>query len=291
MKGHPLFPCEEDDDDRDISWIRITRCDSGTWMWVPQRYPADRIMSLEDIHGMFGGGFYELIAKDVNDRYITHRQRYHIPGTSLPLIAGSEGAAPVASMSANPTVSGPTYTVTPPTPPQPSIDTNIIGLMMQMQQQSMQMMMQMSQQQTQMMTAFVAASKQDAHSLIESMSKHSEAMANSQGQFYSAMIAGVQGRQSAPLDQAKDFLSLGLKLGQSAEPVKVDNSADLMSSLGSVMDVFKTMASSPIAPPSPPPPLPDMSSFAPPPMPTPTPTPEPAPVNSPIRNEAISLTS
>lgn len=289
MKGHPLFPCDEEDDDRDISWIRITRNDAGVWMWVPRRYPADQLMSLEDISGMFGGGFYELIAKDVHDRYITHRIRYNIPGVSLPLIAGSEGAAPLASASANPTVTGPTYVTSPPAPPQPSIDTNVIGLMMQMQQQSMQMMMQMSQQQTQMMTAFVAASKQDAHSLIESMSKHSEAMANSQGQFYSAMIAGVQGRQSAPLDQAKDFLSLGLKLGQSTEPVKVDNSADLMSSIGSVMDVFKTMASSPVGPPMPPPPpLPDMTAFTPPPPP---PTPEPVQKNNPIQNEAISLNS
>lgn len=295
MKGHPLFPSDDEDDDRDISWIRIVRSEATGWVWVPRRFSAEDLTSLEDIHRLFGGGHYELIAKDINDRFITHRQKYTIPGHPLPLVPGSESPPLPNQAPSGPLSSFPVATASAPV--QPSMDSNVIGLMMQMQQQQQQMMMQVMMQQTQMMTAFVTASKQDAHTLIDSMSKHSESMANSQGQFYSAMIAGTQGRQSAPPDQAKDFLALGLKLGQTADPVsKVDNSLDFMSSIGGVMDVFKTMASMPVPnsmqpppPPSfaPPAPLPDFSPVSPVPVPVPdSPPPKPS-----VLNDAFSLRS
>ncbi len=86
---HPLFPLAEDADDPesdapDVQHIMVTRREAAGVVTSPYSFAAGDLMSLEQLHGLYGGGIYELIGRGPNGRIVA-RKSYTIPGPSKPL--------------------------------------------------------------------------------------------------------------------------------------------------------------------------------------------------------------
>lgn len=140
---HPLFPTEGDqatDDERDISWIQVTRWEGGAYKFAPQLVAAEDLQGLEELHQLFGGGQYELIARIADKSRISTRKKYNLPGPSKPL-APSTGDDPGASSTATAQAQGAAIVG--------SADSPMMALLA--------MMMQQSQQQAAMMTQVIVA--------------------------------------------------------------------------------------------------------------------------------------
>ena len=99
---HPLFPSETDhDEDRDISWIQVTRWEGGGYKYAPLVIPADELRGLDELHSMFGGGNFELIARSADKAKITHRKKYSLPGLPKPLAPTEDAPAAPPSQAAS----------------------------------------------------------------------------------------------------------------------------------------------------------------------------------------------
>jgi len=89
MIGHPLFPSRDDvSEPPEVLAIHVTRAGEG---WATRTFAPEELTSLEVLYELFGGGHYTLISRD--ERHITSRQTYTIPGPSRPLNDGA-GAMP-----------------------------------------------------------------------------------------------------------------------------------------------------------------------------------------------------
>jgi len=85
--GHPLFPIDpqkDDEHEKEIARIRVSRWYRGTQKWCPRLYGADELRSHEQLVELFGGGTYELIALDEGGETIIARRRFNLPGKPLP---------------------------------------------------------------------------------------------------------------------------------------------------------------------------------------------------------------
>ena len=87
---HPLFPpTDEDDDPPEVEYIHVSRFENGRTPWCAHKFAPEELTELEEIADMFGGGMYELIAK--NGPRISAKRRYEIAGRQKPLIFGAVG--------------------------------------------------------------------------------------------------------------------------------------------------------------------------------------------------------
>lgn len=85
MIGHPLFPARDDvSEPPEVLAIHVTRAGEG---WATRTFAPEELTSLESLYELFGGGHYTLISRD--ERKITSRQTYTIPGPSRPLNDGA----------------------------------------------------------------------------------------------------------------------------------------------------------------------------------------------------------
>jgi hypothetical protein len=142
MANHALFPLDGDgDDDRDISWVQITRWEGGAYKFSPQLIAAEDLAGLEELHQMFGGGQYELIARTADKSRISTRKKYHLPGPPKPLAPTSEGAGDTSSSGAQGAAN----------------QGAAIGRSQDPMMALLAMMMAQSQQQSQMMTQVIVA--------------------------------------------------------------------------------------------------------------------------------------
>jgi hypothetical protein len=103
---HPLFPIAADAVDadlttRDISWIYIKR--NGEQ--APQKFAAKDLQEEDDIFSRFGGGKYELRARDETKARWTAYRDLVLPGAPRPL-DGSELPAPTHNATAAPSGEG-----------------------------------------------------------------------------------------------------------------------------------------------------------------------------------------
>lgn len=154
---HPLFPSDEDDDYPDISWINVCRYESTGKVWYPYLFPASELQDLTFIQERFGGGRYELLARDIQKRGITARRDYQIPGAPKPMIETTKAEADMHAKAAQ----------TQQAPPiQQQHTSEPMAMMMQMM---MQMMMAQQQSQTQMMLAFMNGSGDRSKEYVNSM--------------------------------------------------------------------------------------------------------------------------
>ncbi len=148
-EAHPLFPIDEDSDSDDIkpvTSIHIARKENGKLMVAPRMRSATVLVSLEAIHGEFGGGEYVLIG--YNNGKISNRRTINLSGKPKPMFDdGIEVPAPQAQAAP------------PPVDPMAAMMGGqggimpLIMLMMQQQNQS-------ADRQTQMFIAMMENSRQ-----------------------------------------------------------------------------------------------------------------------------------
>lgn len=200
---HPLFPLregEERDDYPQIGWIHVTRYEAGGQVWAPRLFTNAELTDQSDITQMFGGGRYELVARDPEKTSIVRREAYNLAGPARPLSVDTGAGTPP-----------------PPTPhhaPAPSGagDGMVSVVLAMMQQNSAQqiaaqqastqmftaMMQAQGQQQaatTQMIVAALSSNKQDPAAFIEAAAKL--ASANGGGNGGGAFAAFKDGMQTA----------------------------------------------------------------------------------------------
>lgn len=84
MRDHPLFPPMKDDEESpDVHQIRVNRFEGGKPLWCPKPFMPEELEDEARLYELFGGGHYELVARDA--RKIVRRVQLHLSGPSKPL--------------------------------------------------------------------------------------------------------------------------------------------------------------------------------------------------------------
>lgn len=146
---HPLFAVEGDEEEPDaeapdIQEIWVQRKENGKYVTAPRSFQPSELMSLAQIFGEFGGGEYQLVARDSKKR-IVRRVLHSLPGASKPMY--DEGPAPPSK--------APPQAIDPMTAMMGGAQGGVMGLVMMMMQQMMQAQSQAAANQSQMMMAFI----------------------------------------------------------------------------------------------------------------------------------------
>jgi hypothetical protein len=167
--GHPLFPIDpqrDDDLEKEIARVRVSRWFRGTQKWCPRIFGADELRTHEQLVELFGGGTYELIALDESGETIIARRRFNLPGKPLPFDGEEEeerekkdGGKAAAGLSS---------------------EQILLAVMQQNSAQQQQMMgffATLFEQNKAESRALLEASKADARAMIESAKNESRAFA------------------------------------------------------------------------------------------------------------------
>ena len=152
--AHPLFLNENDEPPPEVGFIHIIRWENGGKTHVPKAFTAEELQSLEQIKEMYGGGNYELIARDYNNR-ISRRIRVNLPGKPKPLSEDEPEDETEENNSRN-------YSAPVPVPQNPFPIEGIMGMFMHSMTTQMQMQQAQQQQQMQMQMAQAEAARQQA---------------------------------------------------------------------------------------------------------------------------------
>lgn len=182
---HSLFPPSEDDDPNDyvpidVQEIVVQRKEAGKYITAPRAFMADELKDVNSLYAEYGGGEYQLIARD-SKKIIRARRLYILPGPSKPMF--DEGPS-IQSHTPKPQAV--------PSNPMMALmggagqgEGGIMALLMMMMQQMMQASQQQSQQQTQMFIAMMQnnsttsaadkAAQQEAYNRQRDADRHHEA--------------------------------------------------------------------------------------------------------------------
>lgn len=99
MREHPLFPAKsENEEPPEVFWINVTRREGTENVLAPRAFKAEELIDEEQLVERFGGGTYELIAKNEARSRITARRAYKIAGPPKPLFDAPPAAEPVAAV-------------------------------------------------------------------------------------------------------------------------------------------------------------------------------------------------
>ncbi len=111
---HPLFPAKsEDDEPPEVITIQVSRREGVSMVLIPRRFLADELTDETQISDLYGGGVYELVAR--NNSHITARRAVQLGGPSKPLYdAATMGAIPPPQASGLPAPMQHTANHTPP---------------------------------------------------------------------------------------------------------------------------------------------------------------------------------
>lgn len=91
--GHELFLQEDEAKPlKPIHYIHVSRFEGSQKYNHPRLIPADEMPDAESLFRRFGGGRYELIARDASKKRIITRRAFVLPGRSKPLDSFEEDA-------------------------------------------------------------------------------------------------------------------------------------------------------------------------------------------------------
>jgi hypothetical protein len=239
---HPLFPPLDDDEDPpEVEYIHVSRFENGRNPWCSHKFAPEELQDLEEISDLFGGGMYELIAK--NGPRISAKRRYEIAGRSKPLVFGAVGVE-----------TEPERTIGPAPVAQPGMgDTGMLGVVMQMMNQNaqssqatMQMMMKSSSDNlvamTGMMTAMLSRDGAGNSTLIQAIQSNADRALQSQAQVFQTMLQSVAGGGAGVVGALKDGIALGKEMGGTSGGGGEDNEDTLGETIGNVMEGLKFAA-------------------------------------------------
>ena len=90
--AHPLFPIEDGAPSwkREIGWIYVYRQEGSIQKSAPRPFGADELTSEEQIADLYGGGAYELVARDPDRARIVTRRRLTLDGRSRPMVEAQQ---------------------------------------------------------------------------------------------------------------------------------------------------------------------------------------------------------
>jgi hypothetical protein len=181
---HPLFPPTDDEDPEnfipvDVQEIVVQRKEAGKYVTAPRTFLASELQDLNTIYVEYGGGEFQLIARD-SKKIIRGRRLYILPGPSKPLF--DEGP-PVVPAKPTQTSSNPMMALMGGMAGQG--EGGIMALVMMMMQQMMQANAAAQAQQTQMFIAMMQnsssttaadkAAQQEAYNRQREADRHHEA--------------------------------------------------------------------------------------------------------------------
>lgn len=242
VHAHPLFPCDDDEEPADITFINVTRQEAHGKVWVPGIIRAEDLQSLETISERWGGGRYELIGRrGLTGQNISARVTYILPGASKAIVedvskAPAEVQTPVAQPA--PSMFG-----------MPSGDNGIMGLIMMMMQQMMQQSAASQTAQTQMMLAMMNGasdrSKETMMAMSASFEKQAERDREHSQQSMLMMKEAMQARGGGGSDETffrgvefmRTFSTQQIEAARAA--AKENGDAGLEGLLGSVMQAIE----------------------------------------------------
>lgn len=168
---HPLFMPEGDEEDPDteppdIQEILVQRKENGKYVTAPRTFLPGELSSLAYLYGEFGGGEYQLIARN-SRKQIVRRVLHIMPGAMKPMF--DDGPLPTSKV----------LPVTPVSPMNAMMgEGGVMGLVMMMMQQMMQAQTQAASNQSQMMMAFIQSMASGNQAQIaaaqEAMNRQSE---------------------------------------------------------------------------------------------------------------------
>jgi len=93
---HPLFPARTDDEEPpEVLFIQIHRWENNVPILVPRRFGAAELVEEQQIFDMYGGGKYEITAR--NAKNITAKRGVQFAGVSKPLFDVDTQPIPPAS--------------------------------------------------------------------------------------------------------------------------------------------------------------------------------------------------
>lgn len=217
MDAHPLFPVEEEGDTpAEVGWIQVTRFEGGRQVWGTHFFAPDELKSLDDVAIKFGGGTYELVARNVRQSRITARRRYVLSGAPIAL----DGSLTTVDTSAAP--------VAPPRAADSlaPLMLGILQMMTQQQQQSMQIVTSQQQQTMQLMATFMQSSKSEAATYAKLMSDSSREREKTMGDYFAKLTEIAK-----PNDAEAGFrwMELGMEMAaKTAAPEPTSDITDLM---------------------------------------------------------------
>lgn len=187
MTDHPLFPPKDDDPDDEapeVASLHVTR--GGDW--CPRLFDAEELTSLEQLHELFGGGLYELVARGSNGR-VSARRRYKLPGAPKPLDGSGGGQAAAPPPNGAPSAPG-------QAPPGFGQDLgghpSVLALLFQMLQN------QASQQQA-FMVAMLDRSQSSTQTLLQAMTTAQQSSAQMMAQVMGSALEAKSGGDPSAL--------------------------------------------------------------------------------------------
>lgn len=237
---HPLFPLEDGDKTFEVSFIQITRVESGVQKFGPT-VPATDLNTEDDIFNRWGGGQYVIIARAATrgtgypGRFKKHR-RVNIPGLPKPL---SADPTPEEQKLASPQAAPPAQATSPMSDPM-----SFFGVMMQMQAATLEKerlaaerAAQQNQQFMQMFMTIMQGSKTDSQNMMQMMMTMSSQNQQGMLQFITAVMANRGGGPEEVAKYAELIKVLGggggekkAANGESSESIgaMLENAADLV---------------------------------------------------------------
>ena len=233
---HPLFPLEKGERVPDISFIQVTRRQDGGMVWGPVVVSSD-LTSTDQIVERWGGGFYELVGRQMSKNYpgqpgnFSKRRTYTLPGQEKPFsdrptlrermasgLAPEVGSAPAG----NPQAAG-----LPAASSGGGLgDSTVLLALLNMQQQSAARSEQMMVTFMTMFMKMIEQGKADAqnqqNSMITMMTTLSSGQQNSMMQLLPLLIQNRGGGPEEVAKYAQLFKALGGAANGEAKPEKED---------------------------------------------------------------------
>lgn len=209
-EAHPLFPARSEDDEApEVCSIHVTRPGEG-WHVFP--FKPEELTELSQIYERFGGGRYELIAR--NDRHITDRRPYTLPGPSKPLNDGAQspGAQPEA----------PAATSAPPQYPMQAAP----GMSEQMLLALMKMMSDQQNNSTQVLVAMMNGSREAQSAHLENMQRLHDRHAESSMKMMQTIMESSKRADGGGAEAYDRGIKTALDLAERLRETEPDDSDD-----------------------------------------------------------------
>lgn len=238
--AHPLFPANDPDDDPPEVFKILVKRDGKQF---PRAFDPEELTSLEQIYDTWGGGTYELTARD--RRAISAKQFVTLPGKPRPFLPEEGGEEP------SPTPAAPT--APPVAMVAPTSDGGGFSAVLPFMQMMAQMMMQQSQQQSQMLIALMTSGREQAQQHLQQMQMMHDRSMTQQMQMMQTMFEAQKGSRPDELILRGIELANQLTAGSGGDDSDASELGEIAESLGNIMQGvqgFQAMTQPPAAPPN-----------------------------------------
>ncbi len=184
MKGHELFPGTDENPNPDVHSILVSRSENGAMMQAPFGYiDQAELPNVAALFSRFGGGVYELVARD--GKKICSRVRMNVAGDPKPLDGRTAPAFVMPPASAAPNGGGGGNTVGTIIAAISALAPVFLGWM--------QMQGAQAQAQMQMTMAMINGKSADAAQQTQAMAQLYAAQTQQMGAMFAALAKGSGG--------------------------------------------------------------------------------------------------